>query len=266
MPARTGSLRYGRTTLRRSNPPPHAPIPDTVRMRSAHSSVTPGPLRQLLRTWLVHRSRRSPASPAVGPPVAGERRVRSGTRTSSAGPTAARLARAAARRAALRRAGAAGRRGPRACCGGSAAHGRPVALTGRPDAAAGGRGQRRGAAGAAGLAGVGRDRPRSDRHRRGRPDHAPRLPPGLARDRLAGGRRLAAAPRAGARGGAVAADAVGAAGAVGAPPISYGWWTRRRRSATGPGCCVRDAPRPSALSRWPSRRPRGWAREHGRGR
>ena len=27
-------------------------------------------------------------------------------------------------------------------------------------------------------------------------------------------------------------------GTVGAPPISYGSWTRRRRSATGPGCCV----------------------------
>lgn len=44
------------------------------------------------------------------------------------------------------------------------------------------------------------------------------------------------------------------------PPISYGSWARRRRSATGPGCCA------AGVSRSPSRRPPARWRGHGRGR
>lgn len=55
--------------------------------------------------------------------------------------------------------------------------------------------------------------------------------------------------------------AVGAsAGALGAPPISYDWYRRWRHNVTGCGCGER------ALSRWPSRIPREWSRERGRGR
>lgn len=59
-------------------------------------------------------------------------------------------------------------------------------------------------------------------------------------------------------------------GAVGAPPISYDSWTRWPRIATGCGCGA-CAPSPwpcrrPSVRRWPSRRPRGWTREHGRGR
>lgn len=59
-------------------------------------------------------------------------------------------------------------------------------------------------------------------------------------------------------------------GAVVAPPISYDSWTRWRHIATGCGCGA-CAPSPwpcrrPSIRRWPSRRPRGWTREHGRGR
>lgn len=48
-------------------------------------------------------------------------------------------------------------------------------------------------------------------------------------------------------------------------PISYGLWTRRRPSATGPDCYVRIH-RVRILSRWPSRKPRGLLPGLGRGR
>lgn len=51
-----------------------------------------------------------------------------------------------------------------------------------------------------------------------------------------------------------------AVGASGTPLISYDSWTRWPLNATGSDCGAR------ALSRWPSRRPREWTREHGRGR
>lgn len=62
------------------------------------------------------------------------------------------------------------------------------------------------------------------------------------------------------RGTEIPLPTMSALGASEAPPISYGWWTRWRRNAIASDCGAR------ALSRWPSRKPREWMREHGHGR
>lgn len=67
-------------------------------------------------------------------------------------------------------------------------------------------------------------------------------------------------PRSPRSGGAAATGAV-----IRTPPISYDSWTRRRPSATVPACCA-EICFVRILSRWPSRRPRGSRREHGRDR
>ncbi len=57
-------------------------------------------------------------------------------------------------------------------------------------------------------------------------------------------------------------------GTLGAPPTSYDSWARRRRNATGPGCCVLVKPNRiarAAISRWPSRMPHECRRGHGHG-
>ena len=148
---------------------------------------------------------------------------------------------------------------------------------GAPDAAAGGRGQRRGAAGAARLAGVGRLALGSDgaigrgrRHRgaRCRPDRPGQPGPPVAAGDLPGrttpqwGRAAGCGPL---RPGAGRKSALPRCRPLARrrrrrPPISYGWWTRWRRNAIG------SAAARVQLSRWPSRRPREWTREHGRGR
>ena len=182
--------------------------------------------------------------------------------------------RRAAHGGALRRTGAAGRRRSRAAAARTAD--RSGRGGGPLDAAAGGRGQRRRAAGAARLAGMGRCPAGSDRDRRRRPDHcAVPLPsgrpdPGARRTMFAGGRRMAAASRAGGRGGA---DAAG-------HRLRGRWGRPRSRTARGrgghgvPPCPVaahRLLPTAASregdvLSRWPSRMPHEWSPEHGRGR
>lgn len=158
----------------------HAPPGRTHRAVDHGQRVTPGPVRR----FIGHGFPRP-----VSPLVAGTRHravVRPRARLGHGGHGAG----AAADGAALRRPGAAGRGRSRGAAPGRA-H-RSGGAGGAADAAAGGHGQRGGAAGAARLAGVGRYRPRSDRHRRRRAHHGPGAAGRCGGP--AGGRGLAAAP------------------------------------------------------------------------
>ncbi|CAM5429708.1 hypothetical protein SPURM210S_06094 [Streptomyces purpurascens] len=96
----------------------------------------------------------------------------------------------------------------------------------------------------------------------------------LGPGRFPGGRPVAAAPRAGMRGRGLAADAVGlggrwkrprsrTAGGHGGHALPPGPAATRVRPAAGLAYARSVVP---LFSRWPSRRPRGWSRGHGRGR
>lgn len=178
--AHPGSVSYGRTTLRPLTPP-SAALSTTERSRP-ETQRNPATFLQLLRAW---------PSPCrhLAPPGWPARAV---VRTRARLGRFVRSPRPAAHRTALRRPGAPGDRRIRPAEAARAdGTGRPGGV---PDAAARGGRKRGRAAGAARLAGVGRRRPRSDGRRRRRPDHRTRAA-GMVR--LAGGRRLAAAPEPG---------------------------------------------------------------------
>lgn len=139
------------------------------------------------------------AARAVAPSDARGGRVRLLVREGARLDRHGRAAGPARDRGPVRRAGAAVRRGGRAVAqAGRDGAGGP---DGAPDAVPGGRGRRRGAGRAAGLARMGRGRPRSDRPGCGWPDHRPGATGTCRTGRESpGGRRVATAPRAGVRG------------------------------------------------------------------
>lgn len=200
-------------------------------------SVTPGPLRRLLLAWFAQSpSRHGPAPP---PPARSGRPAAELVRERTGVAHGARRAATARHGPAFRRPGRAGRGRRRGAV--AAGPGLSGGRTGRPDAAAGGRGQRGGTTGAAGLAGVGRSGASagSGGAGRGRAHGGAVVPRGEARrgtaaglgDRkgataprgqfasLAGGRRMAATPRAGVRGRGLAADNAGRGGVGHAPDL-----------------------------------------------
>ena len=154
------------------------------------------------------------------------------------------------------------RRASRRCGVWAGPGGLPVACAGGPDAAAGGRGRRGRAAGAAGLAGVGRARPgpHGDRRRaghRGAPATGP--PDGTARAGVRGTGRVGGPvpqgaavwlrpPEPGCEVEASLPTLSALGGRVGAPPTSYDWWTRWRRTATASGCGARAPCRDQPLA------------------
>ena len=238
-PPRTGSVRYGRTSL-----PPEGPDANTE-LRGTRTELTRAPLGGYsgMAPPPSHAPSRSvPRAVTAGSPGAGARVHWAGTRRNcavAAGPAAA--AAGAGHGGAVRRAGRARAGGLRAAALPAAGPLGPVALDGRPGAAAGGRGGRGGTAGLLEWlewGGVPLDLRRAGRGRR-HAGAAPTPESGAARE--AGvrpvGAGLAAASPAGARGGAAvpALSRRAAEAESGASPVR----PRRRLVDRSPTACHR---------------------------